>query len=125
MFKRVRFIVLAISMIAIGFVGVAHPDWVIAGIPTAKASAEVKADDPCTGTETAGRCADKCPDGTYLQGYDKDNGGAICVYTSQNTCPYADAQSADSPECQKLTAEAQAQTIPANTADPAPVSLGK
>lgn len=37
-----------------------------------------KYDGDCMPDATAGRCADKCPDGQYLQGYDKDTGAAVC-----------------------------------------------
>lgn len=44
----------------------------------ASAQAADKQDEPCTGLETAGRCADKCPAGYYQQGMDKETGAAIC-----------------------------------------------
>lgn len=79
-----------------------------------------KYDGDCTGHETAGRCADKCPldtpDGTYhLQGYDKDTGAAICRLEYYHACPYADAVKADDPLCAKLEAQQQADTAPPST----------
>lgn len=87
-------------------------------LPVSAQQASDKYDGDCTGHETAGRCADKCPASTsegvyHLQGYDKDTGAAVCRIEYYHACPYADAQSADSPECQKLTAEHdQATTMP-------------
>lgn len=37
-----------------------------------------KYDGDCQPGDTAGRCADSCSDGQYLQGYDKDTGAAVC-----------------------------------------------
>lgn len=75
-----------------------------------------KYDGDCTGHETAGRCADKCPldtpQGTYhLQGYDKDTGAAVCGFTYYNECPYAAGYSATDPMCDKLGAEQQANQV--------------
>lgn len=59
-----------------------------------------KFDGECTGQETDGRCADKCPDGQYLQGYDKDTGAAVCS-DPPTGCPYAERVPLG-PECDKL-----------------------
>lgn len=77
-----------------------------------------KYDGDCTGTETAGRCADKCPadtaQGTYhLQGYDKVTGAAVCGFTYFNECPYAAGYSATDPMCDKF---AEQQEVPAEPA---------
>lgn len=52
-----------------------------------------KYDGDCTGLETVGRCADKCPEPTtqgtyYLMGYGK-HGEAICGISYYNECPHA------------------------------------
>lgn len=57
-----------------------------------------KYDGDCTGTETAGRCADKCPPGSYAIGYE-DNGAAICK-AEPTGCPYGDSIPLG-PECDK------------------------
>lgn len=48
-----------------------------------------KYDGDCTGLETAGRCADKCPEGSYNIGITK-NGEAICKLEPTG-CPYGDS----------------------------------
>lgn len=78
----------------------------------ASASVSDKYDGDCTGHETAGRCADKCPadtaEGTYyLQGFDKDTGAAVCRLEYYHECPYAASVSADDPLCDKLAAQQQ------------------
>lgn len=65
-----------------------------------------KYDGDCTGHETVGRCADKCPGPTsegvyYQQGIDKDTGAAVCGFSYYHQCPYTDAVSADNPLCYK------------------------
>lgn len=57
-----------------------------------------KYDGDCTGTETAGRCQDKCPPGSYAIGYE-DNGAAICK-AEPTGCPYGDSIPLG-PECDK------------------------
>lgn len=79
-----------------------------------QSTATDKYDGDCDGTETAGRCADKCPAPTaegvyYLQGYDKETGAAVCRLEYYHACPYADSVSADDPLCAKLQAEQPAQ----------------
>lgn len=86
--------------------------------PAAAAEASDKYDGDCTGHETAGRCADKCPADTaegvyYLQGYDKDTGAAVCRLEYYHACPYADSVSADDPLCAKLQAEQPTQPVSA------------
>ncbi len=52
-------------------------------------AAEDKFDGECTGQETAGRCADKCPEGSYNIGISKD-GAALCKLNPTG-CPYGDS----------------------------------
>lgn len=85
-----------------------------------------KYDADCTGNETAGRCADKCPldtaEGTYfVQGYDKDTGAVVCGFSYYHECPYARSQSATSDVCLKLTE----QNKPPVQAEPVPEWGGK
>lgn len=94
--------------------------------PQAASAAEAsdKYDGDCTGHETAGRCADKCPADTaegvyYLQGYDKDTGAAVCRLEYYHACPYADSVSADDPLCAKLQAQQQPAQTPTATTTPA------
>lgn len=58
-----------------------------------------KSDGECTGQETAGRCADKCPEGTYLLGYKDDTRAAICKLNATG-CPYGDTIPLD--QCDKF-----------------------
>jgi hypothetical protein len=48
-----------------------------------------KFDGECTGQETAGRCSDKCPVGSYNIGWNAD-GSAICK-AEPTGCPYGDS----------------------------------
>lgn len=57
-----------------------------------------KYDGDCTGTETAGRCADKCPPPSFIRGIDKETGAAICGTVTG--CPYGDSIPLG-PECDK------------------------
>ena len=55
-----------------------------------------------------------CPAATsegvyYIQGYDKDTNKVVCGFSYYHACPYADAMSADDPQCQELSPQAQAQ----------------
>lgn len=73
--------------------------------PVSAQQASDKYDGDCTGRETQGRCADKCPPNTdkgayFLRGYD-DNGAAICAFSWYNACPYVEAVPADDPMCEK------------------------
>jgi hypothetical protein len=49
-----------------------------------------KYDSECTGTETAGRCTDKCPAGSYLVGFKSKDAGYICKLEPTG-CPYGDS----------------------------------
>ena len=51
-----------------------------------------------------------CQPTQYIQGYDKETNVVVCHDSEANACPYADAQQIGSAVCDKLTAEAQAQT---------------
>ena len=86
--------------------------------PASATQTSDKYDGDCTGHETAGRCADKCPadtsDGAYhLQGYDKETGAAVCGFTYYNECPYAAGYSATDPMCDKFAAQQQQPVAPA------------
>lgn len=61
----------------------------VAPTPPASALQSDKYDGDCTGNETAGRCADKCPAGSYNIGISKD-GSAICKLEPTG-CPYGDS----------------------------------
>lgn len=94
---RVLFIILLILMT---WLLVVHPDWIVAGPPKAGALAPSdKYDGDCTGTETAGRCADKfvCPDDTYPI----DEANHICK-ANPTGCPYGDSIPLG-PDCDKHT----------------------
>lgn len=56
-----------------------------------------KYDGDCSPTDTAGRCSDKCPPGSYEIGRE-DTGAAIC-HLEPTGCPYGDAIPLDSPKC--------------------------
>ncbi len=58
--------------------------------PTSAQQVSDKYDGDCTGHETAGRCADKCPNGSYPIGYDDETGAAICK-KEPTGCPYGDS----------------------------------
>lgn len=75
----------------------------------AYADASDKYDGDCLPSDTAGRCSDKCPDGQYLQGYDKDTGAAVCS-NPPTGCPYAE-QVPVGPQCDAL-APADQQLAP-------------
>lgn len=84
-----------------------------------------KYDADCTGSETEGRCADKCPPNTaegsyFVRGHDKVTGEVSCGFTFYNECPYAAGYSATDPMCAKLGAEQQAQQ-PVSVQDEAPI----
>lgn len=61
-----------------------------AGPQRASAAESDKGQDQCTGHETSGRCADKCPNWTdTLLGF-TDDGVAICK-AARTGCPYGDS----------------------------------
>lgn len=107
--------VIAITLLALGIV-----TFMPVQLRTQPARADVsdKYDGDCTGHETTGRCADKCPADTtegayFLRGYDKETGAAVCGFSYFNACPYTEAVSADDPLCYK---NQPAQPTPAVTA---------
>lgn len=110
--KRFSWFLLAAVVAVIAYVVLFHADWlVIPPFERVSALSLDKFDGDCTGHETVGRCADKCPAATnegayYLQGFDKETGAAVCGFTYYDPCPYADAQPATSPTCQRLAATA-------------------
>ena len=111
-------IIVLVANILIIWLTLARPDIIVAGI----ANAQDKYDGDCQLDATTGRCADKCPNpGDILQGFSKDTGAAICYTPLTNPCPFADAEPADSPLCQKLEAE---QTV-TNITPPAAPLVGK
>lgn len=68
--------------------------------PVSAQQASDKYDGDCTGHETAGRCADKCPNQTdTLLGYDETTGAAICK-AAPTGCPYGDSIPLG-PDCDK------------------------
>jgi hypothetical protein len=90
------------ALVVMGYVSIFHSDWVVAGIPkvSAQSISSDKADPECTGHETAGRCADKCPNETdTLLGYDQETGAAVCK-SAPTGCPYGDSIPMD--ECDKF-----------------------
>lgn len=96
--KKTFYLFIAILLVLIAWLIVMHPDWIVAGLPKAGALApSAKLDDECTPTATAGRCADKCPAGDFVRGYD-DNGAAICGHVTG--CPYGDSIPLG-PDCDK------------------------
>lgn len=64
-----------------------------------RAAIDPKGDQQCNGSETAGRCADKCPQGSYQIGRDDETGAAIC-HLQPTGCPYGDSIPLG-PECDK------------------------
>lgn len=78
-----------------------HPDWIVGGLPAhASGLSFDKFDAQCTGTETAGRCADKCAGpNEFVRGFDKETGAAVCGVVTG--CPYGDSVPLG-PECDKL-----------------------
>ena len=98
-------------------------------IPMSKTNAQAsdvtqsdKYDGDCTGLETAGRCADKCPTGSYEIGREHD-GAAIC-HLEPTGCPYGDSIPLDSPKCApspEELAQQQAQAAEQQALDAMPV----
>lgn len=64
-----------------------------------------KYDGDCTGQETQGRCADKCPpptaEGVYFERGRGPNGQLACGFAYYNACPYMEGASATDPKCEK------------------------
>lgn len=112
--KNTLTVTLAVAIAAILWTTIFHSDWIVAGIPKVSAAAPAesdKFDGECTGQETAGRCADKCPADTdqgvyYEQGQDRD-GKLVCGFAYFHQCPYTNAVSADDPLCYKIQQEQQ------------------
>lgn len=127
---KIRRLILAAVLVTVLNVGVAFTLPTYTRTQPVQADSSDKYDGDCQPTDTAGRCADKCPADTsegayYVQGYDKDTGAVVCGFGFYHACPYADAVSADDPLCAKLQAEQTpaAATVPATTPTPtAPVS---
>lgn len=119
--KKTFYIFIAILLALMVWLTICHPDWIVAGPPKAGAlGLSDKQDAACTGHETAGRCADKCPDGDFVRGYD-DNGAAICGHVTG--CPYGDSIPLG-PECDKH-APAVYNEPQATTPAPAETFAGK
>lgn len=71
--KRAFNIIFILAIAGALWVTYNHPDWVVGGIPKALAqTVDTKSDGECSGLETTGRCADKCPDGTAIPAGPKD-----------------------------------------------------
>lgn len=125
MVRKTLYILWIVIILLFAYTFVFHLDWVVAGMPKAGAqSLNDKYDGDCTGTETAGRCADKCPNPTdTLQGYDKETGAAVCR-SAPTGCPYGDSIPVDSPKCappNPLVYNQDQTTVP----DPDPAFVGK
>lgn len=75
-----------------------------------------KYDGDCTGNETQGRCADKCPPGSYLIGVDDKTGAAICKLEPTG-CPYGDSIPMDM--CDKFKPSPTEQPKPAQPTEAA------
>jgi len=115
-------IVLVLAVLTAGYMAVFHADWIVAGPQKVNAQSipSDKADEECTGQETAGRCADKCPNQTdTLQGYDKETGAAVCR-SAPTGCQYGD--SIPMSECDKFAPQ---QAVYNNTEPTASDYAGK
>lgn len=115
--KRLIFAALMVTALTVG-VGFAFPAY--SRTQPVQADSSDKYDGDCQPSDTAGRCADKCPaptaDGAYNQiGTDPATGAAICHFVFTNACPYTEAVSATDPLC----AKAEANQAPAVTTPPA------
>jgi len=91
---RITFVILVIAAL---YTFTFHCDWIVAGPPKAQAISTEKSDGECTGLETVGRCADKCPEGDFVRGFDKETGALVCGHVTG--CPYGDSIPVDSPKC--------------------------
>lgn len=58
-----------------------------------------------------------CPDGFYLQGYDKSNGNPVCS-PPPTGCPYAERIPKDSPKCVPPAVAPPVQTPAIETPEP-------
>jgi hypothetical protein len=121
--KKVKTSLAIIFIIALSVgVGLALPATSTHPQPASAATSD-KYDGDCTGSETAGRCADKCPADTaegayFVRGNDKDTGAVVCGFSYYHACPYSEAVSADNPLCYKgqpATATTPAATTPVTT----------
>lgn len=101
---------------------VAHPDWIVAGPPNADALSLDKGDVICTGTESVGRCADKCPPGSYEIG--REQNGAVICKNEPTGCPYGDSIPLDSPKCTAPNPVVYNADNPTDVSDPV-ASFGK
>jgi hypothetical protein len=112
--RRWLLIVVAALILFLGW-RLVHNDHIFGGVfvPAQVNALNDKYDGDCTGHETAGRCADKCPEGYFERGTDRETGAAICATVTG--CPYGDSIPLG-PECDK-----QAPQQPAATTEPAPV----
>lgn len=90
--KTLKTIIIA-ALIILGLVYFAH----VVGAAEAVVNTD-KFDGECTGQETGGRCADKCPEGSYSIGIGK-NGEVLCKLEPTG-CPYGDSIPLG-PECDK------------------------
>lgn len=71
-----------VLVVGAGLVGVVD----LGTMPPKTAYAD-KFDGDCQPTDTVGRCADKCPVGYSLQGYDKNTGAAVCNLNKTPSLP--------------------------------------
>lgn len=81
-------VIIILAFLAINYFGTAH------------AATSDKYDGDCTANTTDGRCADKCPAGSYSIGTDKATGAVVCK-ANPTGCPYGDSVPLG-PECDKL-----------------------
>lgn len=84
--KKLFLSALAVAILALGITIVLPAE---SQPQPASAQQSDKYDGDCTGLETVGRCADKCPEGSYNIGISKD-GAAICKLEPTG-CPYGDS----------------------------------
>jgi hypothetical protein len=101
--RKIEFLVIvAIICMVLGYV--------IASAAAASIPADQKFDGECDPSVTVGRCADKCPEGQFQRGTDKETGAAVCALVTG--CPYGDSIPLD-PECDKFKPVANAEQSPA------------
>lgn len=100
--SRTLNLMLVAAVVVAAWAATFHSDWIVAGPPKVSAQSipSDKADPECVGQETAGRCADSCPNASdTLQGFDKETGAAVCR-AAVTGCPYGDSIPADSEKCE-------------------------